>query len=139
VPTEQRLFRTDLAAAHDRAFVHADNCAPGILALLKPIRARDGLVLEIGCGSVLLTRHLLNAGHRVIASDASPAMLDIARAKLRKALDICQLTLPDDPLRPADAIVGVGHPLSYLPDHASVRTALTALAHTLRPGGILAV
>src|SRR5690349_10596455 len=97
--TGHPLFRADLAAAHDRAFgFHADNCAPGLLALLEPVRARDGMVLEIGCGSGLLTRHLLDAGHRVIATDASPAMLAIARAKLPEAQDIRRLTLPGDPL-----------------------------------------
>ncbi len=58
---------------------HADACAPGILALLEPVRDRGGLVLELGCGSGLLTRHLIDAGHRVIATDASSAMLELAR------------------------------------------------------------
>ena len=52
---------------------------PGILALLEPVRARGGLVLEVGCGSGLLTRHLVDAGHRVIATDASPAMVELAQ------------------------------------------------------------
>src|SRR5262249_15777598 len=68
-----------------------------------------------------------------------PAMLEIARRKLPGAKEIRRLTLPWDPLPPADAIVGAGHPLSYLSNHADVRTALTALVHALRPGGILAV
>lgn len=134
------LFRADVSAVHDRAFgFHADNCAPGLLALLAPVRERGGLVLEIGCGSGLLTRHLLDAGHRVIASDASEDMLAIARRKLPDAEEIRRIALPDDPLPAADAIVGVGHPLSYLPDHADVRASLAALAGALRPGGILAV
>lgn len=58
---------------------HADACAPGILARLAPVLDRDGLVLELGCGSGLLTRHLVDAGHRVIAADASPAMVELAR------------------------------------------------------------
>src|SRR5215467_10498779 len=73
-------YRDDLALVHHRGFgFHADICAPGILELLEPVRARDGLVLEVGCGSGLLTRYLVDAGHRVIATDASPAMLELAR------------------------------------------------------------
>jgi ribosomal protein L11 methylase PrmA len=34
---------------------HADACAAGILALLDPIHERDGLIVELGCGSGLLT------------------------------------------------------------------------------------
>jgi methylase of polypeptide subunit release factors len=58
---------------------HADMCAPGILRLLEPLLDRNGVVLELGCGSGLLTRYLVDAGHRVIATDASPAMLALAR------------------------------------------------------------
>ena len=73
-------YRDDLALVHHRGFgFHADLCAPGILELLAPVRERDGLVLEVGCGSGLLTRYLVDAGHRVLATDASPAMLELAR------------------------------------------------------------
>jgi SAM-dependent methyltransferase len=92
--------------------------------LLAPVRARQGLVLELGCGTGLLTTELIAAGHRVIATDASPAMLDIARRLVgESAQEVRQLTLPDDPLPQADAIVAVGHPLSYLPDAAAVDRA----------------
>ena len=90
-------YRRDLALVHHRGFgFHADACAPGILERLRPIRERHGLVVEVGCGSGLLTRHLLAAGHRVIASDASPAMLDLAREVAPDAQDIRQVVLPDD-------------------------------------------
>jgi SAM-dependent methyltransferase len=137
---QDQVYRPDLAAVHHRGFgFHATSTAPGILKLLAPVRARDGLVLELGCGSGLLTRELLAAGHRVIATDASPAMLDISRAVVgADAQEVRQLTLPDDPLPPADAIVAVGHPISYLPDEAAVDRALVAMAGALRPGGVLA-
>ncbi|MBI1872880.1 MAG: class I SAM-dependent methyltransferase [Acidobacteria bacterium] len=72
-------YRADLARVHYVGFgFHADACAPGILALLAAVRERNGLVVELGCGSGHLTRHLLEGGHRVIATDASPAMLELA-------------------------------------------------------------
>ena len=132
-------YRRDLALVHHRGFgFHADLCAPGILDLLKPVRDRDGLVVELGCGSGLLTRYLLEAGHRVIATDASPAMLDLAR-EVGPGADIRELVLPDDPLPEADAIVSIGHVLSYLPDEAAIDRALRAIARALRPGGVLAI
>ena len=133
-------YRDDLALAHHRGFgFHADLCAPGILALLEPVRERDGLVVEIGCGSGLLTRHLTDAGHRVMATDASPAMLALAR-ETAPAADIRRLALPDDPLPEADAVVGAGHALNYLPDRDSVERALAGLAQALRPpSGLLAI
>ncbi len=131
-------YRADLACVHHLGFgFHADACAPGILALLEPVRG--GLVVELGCGSGLLTRHLVDAGYRVIATDASPAMLDLAREYVPDAEDIRLVRLPDDPLPAADAVVSVGHVLSYLPDEASIDRALVAAARSLRPGGVLAV
>jgi SAM-dependent methyltransferase len=97
------------------------------------------LVLEIGCGSGLLTNRLVQAGHRVIATDASPAMLDLTRYTVGDAEDIRTLVLPDDPIPAVDAIVGIGHALNYLADAAAVRRGLIALADALLPGGLLAV
>jgi SAM-dependent methyltransferase len=131
-------YQHDLALIHDQGYGgYADHCAPGILELLAP--ARDGLVLELGCGSGALTRHLLAAGRRVVATDASPDMLALARSALGAAADLRQVVLPGDPLPPADAVVSTGHVLSYLPDAAAIEAALAAAADALRPGGVLAV
>jgi SAM-dependent methyltransferase len=133
-------YRRDLALVHHLGFAfHADACAPGILALLEPVRVRGGLVVELGCGSGILTKHLVDAGHRVVATDASPAMLDLARDHAPGAEDVRVLVLPDDPIPAADAIVSVGHVLSYLPDESSLDRALAAAAEALRPDGVLAI
>lgn len=118
---------------------HADACAPGILALLEPARERGGLVLELGCGSGLLTRHLVDAGHRVLATDASPAMVELAREHAAGAEDVRVLVLPDDPLPSADAVVSVGHVVSYLDDAGAVERALRAIAAAVTPGGLFAI
>lgn len=133
-------YRRDLALVHHRGFgFHAEACAPGILALLQPVRERNGLVVELGCGSGLLTRHLFDAGHRVLATDASPAMLELAREVAGGAEDIRELVLPDDPISAADAIVSVGHVLNYLPSAAAIDRALVAIADALKPDGVLAI
>ena len=134
-------YRHDLALVHHRGFAfHAAACAPGIIDLLAPVLANRGLVLEVGCGTGLLTKELIAARHRVIATDASPAMLEIARSVIGDhAEELRQLTLPDDTLPEVDAIVAVGHPISYLPDAEAVDRALIAMARALRPGGLLAI
>ena len=138
--TTMPAYRENLALVHDLGFgFHAERTAPGVLALLEPVRARGGVVHEFGCGTGLLTRHLLDAGHTVIASDASQAMLDRARSNLGPDVDLRRIALPDDPLPPSDAVVSVGHALNYLPDERSVHRALTAVAGALRPGGVLAI
>jgi SAM-dependent methyltransferase len=134
------LYRSDLASVHHLGFgFHADECAPGILALLEPVLRAGGNVLELGCGSGALTRHLVAAGHRVVATDASPAMLELARSEVPGADEVRLLVLPDDPLPAADAVVSVGHVLSYLPGETAIDRALTAVADALRPGGVVAL
>jgi SAM-dependent methyltransferase len=133
-------YRADLALIHHLGFgFHADDCAPGILELLGTVRDANGLVVELGCGSGLLTKYLVDAGHRVLATDASPAMLDIARAYAPGVAELRQVVLPDDPIPEADAIVSIGHVLSYLPDEAAIERALVAIAGALRPGGVVAI
>jgi SAM-dependent methyltransferase len=133
-------YRDDLALVHHLGFgFHADACAPGIIGLLEPVRERNGLVVEIGCGSGLLTGHLVDAGLRVVATDASEAMLELARSHAPGAAEIRRVTLPGDPVPDADAIVGVGHALNYLDTASEVEAALVAIATSLRPGGIVAI
>lgn len=133
-------YRRDLALVHHLGFgFHAERCAPGILALLEPVRERGGVVVELGCGSGHLTGYLLDAGHRVVATDASPAMLDLARGYAGDALEIRQVVLPDDPVPLGDAVVSVGHVLNYLPDEEALERALAAAATAVRPGGLLAI
>ena len=139
-PPESPYYRPDLALVHHLGFgFHADACAPGIVALLEPVRDQGGLVLELGCGSGLLTRHLVDTGHRVIATDASPAMVDLARDYAAGAEDVQVLALPDDALPAADAIVSVGHVVSYLHDASAVERVLRAIAAAVRPGGLFAI
>ena len=110
--SHEPYYRDDLAYVHDQGFAfHADGCAPGVLDLLEPLRQDNGLVLELGCGSGHLTRHLVAAGHRVLATDASPAMVELTRRRVSGA-QVRQVRLPHDPLPEADAIVGTGHALS---------------------------
>src|SRR5688500_7035586 len=120
------MYRRDLAHNHHHAFgFHADAPAPGILVLHERVPQWQDTVLELGCGSGALTRHLAAAGHRVLATDASPAMVELAG-------DSQVLVLPDDPLPPADAIVSSGHVLNYLSDEAAIDRALAAIAGALR-------
>ncbi|HEY7692308.1 MAG TPA: class I SAM-dependent methyltransferase [Gaiellaceae bacterium] len=140
MPRVDPYYRPDLALVHHLGFgFHADACAPGILTLLEPVRARHGLVLELGCGSGLLTRYLVDAGHRVLATDASPAMLELARETAPGAEEIRLLALTDDDLPECDAVVSVGHVLNYLSDEAALDRGLLAAGRALRPDGLLAL
>jgi SAM-dependent methyltransferase len=65
-------------------------------------------------------------------------MLDLAREYVPEA-EIAQLLLPNDPIPDADAIVSIGHVVSYLADEPALERALIGAARAVRPGGILAL
>ena len=66
-------------------------------------------------------------------------MLEVALGVIDgRAEGVYQLTLPDDELPDADAIVAIGHPISYLPDADAIDRALITMAGALRPG-VLAI
>lgn len=79
----ETIYGADVALVHHRSgAAHAAACVPGIVQLLAGVRERNGLVLELGCGSGPLTAELIAAGHRVIATDASEAMVVLARERV---------------------------------------------------------
>lgn len=66
-----------------------------VRALLGPVRGRS--VLELGCGTGHYASLLERAGARVVAVDASPSMVERARAKGLDARvgDVSSLALPE--------------------------------------------
>ncbi|HEX6100678.1 MAG TPA: class I SAM-dependent methyltransferase [Thermoanaerobaculia bacterium] len=73
-------YGPDLAYIHHAGFSEfAESAAPGLLEILWKHGVRDGLVVELGCGSGILARELTRAGFDVLGFDASPAMIALAR------------------------------------------------------------
>jgi trans-aconitate methyltransferase len=108
------------------------------LALVEQLGLRgDETVLDAGCGTGRLTRHLVERlpRGRVIAVDVSPAMLDEARRRVDPSrvelvlADLAELVLE----RPVDAIVS-GAALHWVLDQDRLFARLHA---ALRPGGRL--
>ena len=99
-----------------------------------------GAVLEIACGSGLVTRRLrehLSGSVRLVAVDLSKAMLDYARAKLTARQDIewheaDALELPFDDSEFAAIVCGFG--IMFMPDRAA---ALSEARRVVTEGGIL--
>ena len=117
-------YKSELARIHHEAFGdYADLVASGVVSRLADRRT----LVELGCGSGSLTRHLLEAGHTVLATDASPAMLDLAIREVPEA-NPRLLELPDDPIPSAEAVVALGHVFNYLASEDEIAKGLTAAA-----------
>lgn len=91
----------------------------------------DGVdVIDVGCGTGLVSRELTAEGHRVIGVDVSVPMLTRARHEGRIAeavvADAASVDLP-----PTDAVVAV----NVLHVHPDPDAVLAELAEQLRPGG----
>jgi SAM-dependent methyltransferase len=145
--TSDTYYKTDLAWVHHAGYSqHVDRACAGIVRLLRDSGLSAGArVLDIGCGSGLLARKLLDAGFAVHGVDASPAMIELARDYARGA-DFDVIRLPtgmvagtDGALPEADAVVSTGHVLNYLDTRADVAQALGELACAVRPGGVMAI
>jgi len=99
-----------------------------------PARASD--VLDLGCGTGSLSLLASEQGHRVIGVDLSPAMVDLARAKLagRDAVFLVgDATAPPVGEQRFDVVL-VRHVLWALPDPGR---ALRHWRELVRPGGRL--
>ncbi len=136
--------RFDTAAASYDRFAPLQRLVAGRLAgrvaAAIPDSARPVRILEIGCGTGLLTeslRRLLPAA-TIVATDLSPAMLRVCRARL--ANDDRLLLLAADAMQPAVSggfdLVCSSLALQWLGDPVS---ALGALVRLLSPGGTLHV
>jgi len=118
------VFATDLAYIHDAGFGgFAEGAAPEIIRILREhgIRARAGAavrIIEVGCGSGTLARHLAAAGYEVVGYDVSPAMVQLARAKAPKATFRVR-SLTDLRVPSCAAVVAIGEVINYVPARAS--------------------
>ncbi len=151
-PTPQRIHPYDaLAAGYDVVMAHVayDEWAEYVLAVFDAHGVAPGTLLELGCGTGSLALELverLGPGPRVLATDRSPAMIRVARAKA-KGLRASELTLRFDVAdftdfaldRPFDAALLLYDGLNYLLDEADVAALFARVHQALVPGGTFVV
>jgi SAM-dependent methyltransferase len=133
-------YREDLAYIHDVG--HADfalESAPGILEVLVRNGIRDGLVIDLGCGSGLWARELVDTGYRVLGIDISEAMIELSRKRVPEA-DFRVGSLFGVDIPPCAAVTAVSEVLNYLFDEENECRGLARLFRrvydALAPGGV---
>ncbi|MFQ5677278.1 MAG: class I SAM-dependent DNA methyltransferase [bacterium] len=122
-----KAYEEDLAYIHDVGFSDfARNAAPGLLGILRQNGIKDGLVVDLGCGSGIWAGELLRAGYEVLGIDFSAAMLKIARRRAPagkfKRASFVSVELP-----PCHAVTSLGECLNYLFDKRNSRHELARL------------
>ena len=128
-----------LAGVYDELVV--DPCYSDWADFLDELWAEDPLVvssvLDVCCGTGLLTAELAERGYALVGVDASPEMLARARTLLGPDVRLIEATLPDLPVEGMfDAAVSTFDGLNYL-TLDDLRESLRAVAAHLRPAGWL--
>src|SRR6476620_9236965 len=79
-------YTDDLAFIHDAGFGDLARHAAGVLQnALRAHGFRTGLIVDLGCGSGILSKAMIDAGYDVLGIDISPAMIRIARKRVPRA------------------------------------------------------
>jgi SAM-dependent methyltransferase len=136
-PTEHLGVELDLsdgyarwAPTYDRPLRLFGIEEPPLRRLLDALPA--GEVLDAACGTGRWASYLAGRGHVVTGVDQSPAMLDLARAKLPDARfqqgELTRLPLADASVDAAVCALALVHV-------ADLATAIGELARVVRPGG----
>lgn len=108
--------------------------------LLKDNGIRDGLVLDLGCGTGTLTELLAGAGYDMIGVDNSCEMLEIAREKMEKSGHDILYLLQDmrefELYGTVRAVISVCDSLNYLLEEEELGEVFSLVNNYLDPGGL---
>jgi SAM-dependent methyltransferase len=139
-PDTTRWYGEDLAYIHDVGHSEfALGAAPGILEILDRNGIHDGLIVDLGCGSGLWARELVDAGYRVLGIDISEAMIELSRKRVPEA-GFRVGSLFEVEILPCKAVTAVSEVLNYLFDAENEERGLGLLFRrvhdALVPGGV---
>lgn len=132
-------YQEDLAYIHDVGFgTFANKSTPGLLEILRQKGIKNGLVVDLGCGSGIWAKALTHAGYDVLGVDLSDAMLDLARGKAPQA-QFQQESLLKFKLPTCEAVTSIGECLNYQFDEdgfGDLQGLFARIYKSLQPGGI---
>jgi SAM-dependent methyltransferase len=134
-------YREDLAFIHDAGFGWlAEAAAAALLDELRRNGVAAGLVVDLGCGSGILSESVARAGFGVLGIDLSPALISLARRRVSGGSFRVESLLSAE-LPPCVAIAAVGECFNYLFDdrhgEEAVRDVFRRAYDSLQPGGVL--
>jgi SAM-dependent methyltransferase len=136
------FYGPEQAAIHDERFGDlARDAARLVVDRLHGAGMTRGLVTDLGCGSGILARAVVEAGLNATGVDLSPAMVELARVAVPGAT-FSVGSVHDAQIAPSVAVTATGEVLQYATDARSGLDALGVLAgrvyEALVPGGVFA-
>jgi len=109
-----------------------------LLSAAQDAGLRGDRLLDLACGTGLSFIPMLDRGWTVTACDISPAMLELARAKVGSAATLLTADMRQLPrLGEFDLIWAVNDAMNYLLSSEDLEAALVGMRRNLAPGGIV--
>lgn len=112
-----------------------------IKSLLTEQGVKEGLVLDLGCGTGSLTELLSAAGYDMIGVDASEEMLDLAYEKKAASgsdiLYLCQDMRELELYGTVEAVISVCDCMNYILEYEDLVQVFRLVNNYLDPGGVL--
>ncbi|SHJ18650.1 Methyltransferase domain-containing protein [Parasporobacterium paucivorans DSM 15970] len=111
-----------------------------IVSELKKRGIDDGLILDLGCGTGIMSEILAGAGYDVIGVDSSAEMLAVASAKAAESgneiLYLCQDMREFELYGTVRAVVSVCDALNYILEKEELVRTFFLVSNYLDPGGV---
>jgi SAM-dependent methyltransferase len=135
------LYQEDLAFIQAMGFGDlAERAAPALISLLRGAAVVVRRVVDVGCGTGITTRALVDAGFETTAIEPSESLLKMARPRAPGAL-FHQASVYEVDLPLCEALVAVGEPLTYhepnVDADARVEGFFQRAAKAIAPQGLL--
>jgi SAM-dependent methyltransferase len=120
-------YGVDLTYIHDVGYGDLSRAAAQtVIAALRRLGRERGRVVDLGCGSGIYARALLDAGYDVTGYDLSAAMIEIARRRAPEA-DLRVASFLEAEIPPCIAVTAIGECFSYLFDEKAAGEGLDRL------------
>ncbi len=129
---------SEIAEYYDLLFEDVDyeGWAKYVVRFFSVARIKVERILEIGCGTGNLTKHLVDMGFKVVGLDVSEEMVKVAKRKLPKVeflvADVREFSLDER----FDAIISTFDSLNNILEDDDMVTAFINVRRHLREGGV---
>ncbi len=107
-----------------------------LAGLLEEYGVRDGLVLDLGCGTGSLTCLLADCGYDMIGVDISEEMLEAAREKRPDILYLLQDMREFELYGTVRAVVSICDSMNYITEYEELVQVFRLVNNYLDPGGV---
>ncbi|MDD6066340.1 MAG: class I SAM-dependent methyltransferase [Firmicutes bacterium] len=140
--SEEGMMYGSFAYVYDKFMddVPYEEWADYVQSLLMEYEVREGLVLELGCGTGNLTEILASRGYDMIGVDLSADMLDIAMEKRERSgrdiLYLMQDMREFELYGTVRAAVSICDSMNYLQEEKDLLSTFKLVNNYLDPGGI---